>query len=269
MMKLVPCKVVENREVSPGNFLLALTVPRAFPAPSPGQFVHLRISEEGDPLLRRPYSLEGFVSKGRIRAVRIYYSVVGRGSRILASQPSGRFLDLIGPLGVGFKPRPRRLPILVAGGRGVAPLLFLSRFLREKKRPYVFLFGARSRRELYGVREVRGGRLHLATDDGSVGYHGSVLDLLKREWADGKHTPLSTEIFTCGPHGLLHEVAEFARAGGIRCEASLEGPMACAVGACRGCPVPLGHGAKNGRYPAMCVEGPVMDATIVDWERLP
>ncbi len=280
-MKLVPCEVFENRELSPGNFLLTLTVPRSFAKPSPGQFVHLRISDEGDPLLRRPYSLEGFVSRGRLRAVRIYYSVVGRGSRILAAQVKGRTLDLIGPLGIGFKPRPRRMPILVAGGRGVAPLLFLSRRLREAKRPYVFLFGARSRRELYGVREVRGGRLHLATDDGSVGYDGSVLELLRREWSEGGHTPLHAEIFTCGPHGLLHEVAEFARAKGIRCEASLEGPMACAVGACRGCPVPLygspigkraaganGNGA-SGRYPAMCVEGPVMDATIVDWERLP
>ncbi|HYJ32274.1 MAG TPA: dihydroorotate dehydrogenase electron transfer subunit [Candidatus Binatia bacterium] len=283
-MKLVPCKVIENREVSPGNFLLTLTVPRGFSTPSPGQFVHLRISEEGDPLLRRPYSLEGFVSKGRVRAVRIYYSVVGRGSRILSLQPKGRVLDLIGPLGIGYAPRPRRVPILVAGGRGIAPLLFLSRRLKEKKRPFVFLFGARSRKELYGVREVRGGRLHLATDDGSVGFHGSVFELLKREWVEGGHTPLSAEIFTCGPHGLLHEIADFARATGARCEASLEGPMACAVGACRGCPVPLLPGAENGaahagngsagevpggRYPAMCTEGPVMDATIVDWDRLP
>jgi dihydroorotate dehydrogenase electron transfer subunit len=190
---------------------------------------------------------------------------------VLASQPKGLKLDLIGPLGVGFSPRPRRASILVAGGRGVAPLLFLARKLRDKKRPFVFLFGARSSRELYGVREIRGGRVHLATDDGSVGYHGSVLALLNREWTENGHTPLTAEVFTCGPHGLLHEVAEFAAERGIRCEASLEGPMACAVGACRGCPVPLLAGASgNGaRYPAMGVEGPVMDATIVDWERLP
>lgn len=268
-MNLVACTVLENRELSKGNHLLTLTVPRGFSTPKPGQFVHLRISPEGEPLLRRPYSLEGFVNKGGTRAVRIYFSVVGRGSRILASQPKGCQLDLIGPLGVGFDPRARRLPILVAGGRGVAPLLFLSRYLRDKKRPFVFLFGARSKADLYGVREIKGGRLHLATDDGSVGLTGSALDLLKREWDAGENTPLTAEIFTCGPHGLLHEVADFARAKGIRCEASLEGPMACAVGACRGCPVPLRSPGGNGRYPAMCVEGPVMDATIVDWTRLP
>jgi dihydroorotate dehydrogenase electron transfer subunit len=270
-MNLVACSVVENREITPGNFLLTLKVPRGFARPSPGQFVHLRVSPEAEPLLRRPYSLEGFVERQGVRAVRIYYSVVGRGSRVLAAQPRGQRLDLIGPLGIGFSPRPRRLPILVAGGRGVAPLLFLGRKLREKKRPFVFLFGARSSRDLFGVREIRGGRLHLATDDGSVGYHGSALTLLEREWETGEHTPLSAEVFTCGPHGLLHGIAEFARERGIRCEASLEGPMACAVGACRGCPVPLGAG-QNGdgpRYPAMCVEGPVMDATIVDWGRLP
>ncbi len=226
-MNLVSCSVVENREITPGNFLLTLKVPRGFSRPAPGQFVHLRVSPEVEPLLRRPYSLEGFVESGGIRAVRIYYSVVGRGSRSL-------------------------------------------RKLRAKRRPYVFLFGARGARELYGVREVRGARLHLATDDGSVGYHGSVLTLLRREWESEGHTPLTAEIFTCGPHGLLHEVAEFARAHGIRCQASLEGPMACAVGACRGCPVPLRGGNGNGgRYPAMCLEGPVMDATLVDWERLP
>ena len=270
-MNLVACSVLENREVTPGNFLLTLKVPRAFSRPEPGQFVHLRVSPEVEPLLRRPYSLEGFFERGGIRAVRIYYSVVGRGSRALAAQPKGQRLDLIGPLGIGFTPRPRRAPILVAGGRGVAPLLFLARKLREKKRPFVFLFGARGARELYGVREIRGGRLHLATDDGSVGYHGSVLTLLEREWETGGHTPLTAEIFTCGPHGLLHEVAELARDRGIRCEASLEGPMACAVGACRGCPVPLRPGVSEngGRYPAMCLEGPVMDATIVEWGRLP
>ena len=142
------------------------------------------------------------------------------------------------------------------------------------------------------MREIRGGRLHIATDDGSTGYKGSVMDLLEREWNESGHTPLVAEVFTCGPHGLLHAISDFARAKGIRCEASLEGPMACAVGACRGCPVPLlegagGNGAAlaavagngagpgmdpqvpGGRYPAMCTEGPVMDATIVDWERLP
>jgi len=270
-MNLVACSVVENREVTPGNFLLTLKVPRGFSRPSPGQFVHLRVSPEVEPLLRRPYSLEGFFERGSIRAVRIYYSVVGRGSKALAAQPKGQRLDLIGPLGVGFAPSPRRVPIVVAGGRGVAPLLFFARKLRAKKRPFVFLFGAKSSRELYGVREIRGGRLHLATDDGSIGFHGSVLPMLRREWESGGHTPLNAEIFTCGPHGLLHEVAEFAAARGIRCEASLEGPMACAVGACRGCPVPLRTGAdgSGGGYPAMCIEGPVMDATIVDWERLP
>jgi len=265
-MNLVACTVVENREITPGNFLLTLRVPRGFSKPTPGQFVHLRVSPEVEPLLRRPYSLEGFVERGSLRAVRIYYSVVGRGSKALSQQPKGQRLDLIGPLGIGFSPSPRRLPILVAGGRGVAPLLFFSRRLRMKKRPYVFLFGARSGRELYGLREIKGGRLHLATDDGSVGYHGSVLALLQREWDESGHTPLTAEVFTCGPHGLLHELAEFARGKGIRCEASLEGPMACAVGACRGCPVPL-H--ERERYPAMCLEGPVMDATVVDWSRLP
>jgi len=265
----VACTVMENRELTKGNFLLTLRVPRGFSRPQPGQFVHLRISTDGEPLLRRPYSLEGFFERRGIRAVRIYYSVVGRGSRILSSQPKGRELDLIGPLGVGFNPTRKKTSILVAGGRGVAPLLFLSRRLTEKKRPHIFLFGARSKNELYGVREVKGGRLHLATDDGSIGYHGSVMDLLEREWRDNGYTPETAEIFTCGPHGLLHAIADFARERGIRCEASLEGPMACAVGACRGCPIPLRPENDEGRYPAMCTEGPVYDATVVDWERLP
>jgi dihydroorotate dehydrogenase electron transfer subunit len=269
-MNQVACTVVENRELTRGNFLLTLRVPRLFSKPHPGQFVHLRLSTNGEPLLRRPYSLEGFFERRGVRAVRIYYSVVGRGSKILSGHPKGLELDLIGPLGVGFAPsRKKKTALLVAGGRGVAPLLFLSRRLHEKKRPQVFLFGARSKNELYGVREVKGGRVHLATDDGSVGYHGSVLDLLAREWKDAGHTPDTAEIFTCGPHGLLHAVADFARERGIRCEASLEGPMACAVGACRGCPIPLRPECDQGRYPAMCTEGPVYDATVVDWERLP
>ena len=268
-MNLVPCTVIENRVLSPGNHLLTLRVPRGFTRPKPGQFVHLRVGCGGEFMLRRPYSIEGYFERRGLRAVRIYFSVVGRGSRMLSEQPKGRELDLIGPLGVGFSPKPRRTAILVAGGRGIAPLLFLQRWLHERKRPFVVLFGARSRRELYGLREVRGGRLHVATDDGSVGVHGSVMQLLDREWREGGHATSKAEIFTCGPHALLHQVADFARERGIRCEASLEGPMACGVGACRGCPVPLLPGHGDGRYPAMCTEGPVMDATIVDWERLP
>src|SRR5205823_6771802 len=95
-MNLVACSVVENREITPGNFLLTLKVPRAFSRPEPGQFVHLRVSPEVEPLLRRPYSLEGFFERGRLRAIRIYYSVVGRGSKALAAQPKGQRLDLIG-----------------------------------------------------------------------------------------------------------------------------------------------------------------------------
>src|SRR5258705_459119 len=105
-MNLVPCSVVENRELTPGNFLLTLKVPRGFTRPHPGQFVHLRVSTVSEPLLRRPYSLEGFVERGGIRAVRIYYSAVGRGSKALSCQPKGQKLDLIGPLGIGFSPRP-------------------------------------------------------------------------------------------------------------------------------------------------------------------
>ena len=155
-MNLVACTVISNRELSPGNHLLTLKVPRAFAKPQPGQFIHLRVGDDGEPFLRRPYSLEGFFEKRGVRAVRIYFSVVGRGSKVLASQGAGKELDLIGPVGVGFAPRPRRTPILVAGGRGVAPLLFLSRRLRDRKRPFVFLFGARSRcRALRPSRDPR------------------------------------------------------------------------------------------------------------------
>src|SRR5580765_7268119 len=98
-MNLVACTVVSNRELSPGNHLLTLKVPRAFAKPQPGQFIHLRIGDDGEPFLRRPYSLEGFFEQRGVRAVRIYFSVVGRGSKVLASQGAGKELDLIGPVG--------------------------------------------------------------------------------------------------------------------------------------------------------------------------
>ena len=86
-MNLVSCSVVSNLELNPGNFLITLKVPRGFARPQPGQFVHLRVGDGLEPLLRRPYSLEGFMEKGALRAVRIYYSVVGRGSGVLGSYP--------------------------------------------------------------------------------------------------------------------------------------------------------------------------------------
>lgn len=223
----------------------------------PGQFVNIKVSDGFQPLLRRPISIH----KVKGSKVKLFYEVVGVGTEVLAKRKPGEFLDIIGPLGNGFDYRrsvgaKEGKNVLIAGGMGVAPLVFLAQKLKLSQ-PLV-LIGARTKKQILCAQEFKtlGCCVKLATDDGSLGFKGKVTDLLKIILTQSKPTGL----FSCGPLPMLKAVNEIAQENKIKAQLSLEEHMACGIGACLGCVV----STKNG-YRRVCKDGPVFSSQELTW----
>jgi dihydroorotate dehydrogenase electron transfer subunit len=279
-------KVARHEDYGAGHRWLDLDVPAPFARPEPGQFVQLLLAPVASrAVLPRPMSVAGARRVGRAWRVSFLYAPVGLGTHALARLRAGDTVDVLGPLGRGYPLGGGETPVLVAGGRGVAPLLFLADALARGKpaRGCEFLIGARTKDLLIGAAEARrrvtavGGRLHLCTDDGSRGARGNVVALLDRV-AASLAPPL--RIHACGPHGMLKAVAEWALARDVPAHLAMESVMACGTGVCRGCPLPRSGDARaafapdtpslygNAEYAMCCTEGPVFHARELDWERI-
>lgn len=275
-----------QRDYGAGHLWLDIEVPRGFREPLPGQFVQLLLPPPAPVLLPRPMSVAAVRSVEGRMVLGFLYGPVGAGTTALAKLKAGDPVDVLGPLGHGFPLATSGTPVLLAGGRGVAPLLFAADGLRRLGRSCEFLFGARSKAQLVGLDDARrrmerlGGRLQLATDDGSRGLEGNVVDLLERA-ARRLEAPLV--LHACGPHGMLKAVALWAMARGERAFLAMESQMACGTGVCRGCPMPRSAAARrdyqrtrgdapsllgNVDYAMCCTEGPVFEAHDLDWERV-
>jgi len=245
---LIP--VIDRSEIAEGVFVVRLRSQHLTEHASPGQFVNIRCGDGCLPLLRRPFS----ISRVEGDMLELMFNVVGQGTRMLASRKSGDFVDVLGPLGVPFAVKGDfETALLVGGGLGAAPLPFLTdQLVRGKKRVHTFL-GARTASQLTEKFLVD---VHVSTDDGSRGFHGTVVDELKQYLSENKLE--KTKIFGCGPTRMLKALAEFADSVGIECELSLEGDMACGMGICQGCPVERSDGKK--KYSLVCVEGPTFNS---------
>jgi dihydroorotate dehydrogenase electron transfer subunit len=256
-------EIVFNEQVADSTFLMGLKAPEMVNAASPGQFVMIRVGPVMDPLLRRPFSICGTLN-GEL--ILILYKTVGRGTALMSEAKKGDYLTVLGPLGKGFSQPPTEgLSILVAGGIGIAPLFFLAQTLEEKN--LIFLTGYRCAAEIVPFNKVglKAKTGVTATDDGSVGFHGFVTDLLKARWQKDPESP--AYIFACGPAAMLKKVADFSLENGIPCQMSLEAYMACGIGACQGCAVKSSH-QKELTYYLVCRDGPIFTAPSIDWGAL-
>ncbi len=263
--------VLSNVEVSPGYRRMRLTAPSDFSA-RPGQFVMLRVGAGIDPLLRRPFGIfdvstltpahAGGVSQP---CFDILYRIVGKGTALLSTLHDTDRLDVLGPLGNGFDSGPAGEEKLIAGGGvGVAPLYPLAKEL-VRHSPVRLFAGGRTRDDILCITEFErlGVECYVATEDGSLGRCGLVTEALARciEELQGR-----ASIFACGPHAMLKAVAGIAESHGVACQVSLEGYMACGVGACLGCVTPgHGHTTETPDYRCVCSEGPVFRAEELGW----
>ena len=256
--------VLWNRQVGPGYYRLGLSCDPGYERARPGQFVMLRLPAEELPFLRRPFSIHRLIlTDGRVTGIEILYQVVGAGTHKLSKSGPGEKVDLLGPLGKGFAyAASYRQIAIVAGGIGVAPMLFLACYLKAKQVDpsccKVFL-GARSSQHLLCEEDFArlGMPIQVTTDDGSSGDQCLVTfpveTLMEHQGAD--------MIYACGPPEMLKCIVGLAQKHQVACQISVEALMACGMGACLGCAVqPRGDG---GGYWHACVDGPGFDAAIL------
>ena len=252
---ILDLKVVDTQQLGDRYVLLKLTSEKPLPEMVPGQFAELKIEGSPNTYLRRPISIN-YVDMEH-NEVWFLVAVVGEGTRQLSSLRRGCFLNCVIPLGNGFSlpESPDKRILLVGGGVGVAPLLFLGSRLRQMGCEPTFLLGARKASDLV-MLEMFGqlGRVMLTTEDGSAGERGFVTDhsILSQEHFD--------QICTCGPKPMMMAVARYAAAQGIDCEVSLENLMACGLGACLCCV----ENTKKGNV-CVCKEGPVLNINQLLW----
>ncbi len=255
-------RVVENRPLARGNFVLRLALPddgAALAGAVPGQFVMLRGEWGRDPLLPRAFSILRLSDGG----CEILVKAIGRGTRLLELARAGAPMTVLGPLGQPFADAGTG-DWLVAGGVGLAPLLwFAEKYPRASHR---LVYGARTAEDLVLLDDIRaaGCGVSLTTEDGSApagwtAQKGRVTAALAELLPAG--SAKGARILTCGPNAMMRAVVELARAHDVPCLVSVEGEMACGIGACLGCALPLTDGTRPFAY--ACVDGPVFDASKV------
>lgn len=254
-------EVLDHRRVAPEHYVLSLDAPEIARDALPGQFVMVRRPEGYDPLLPRAFSV--YHAEEEAGYIELLYREVGRGTGALRRVDAGNYLHVWGPLGNAFRLPAGDRVVLVAGGVGVPPLVFWSARLAALQAPVeqVALVGASTGAFLVGVEHLRhsGAEVHVSTDDGSMGHHGRVTDLLPRHLEERR-----VNLYACGPMPMLAAVARICEARGVHAELALEAPMACGVGACLGCTVPL----VGGGFARVCTEGAVFVSGRVAWEQL-
>ncbi len=251
--------VVKNQEVIPGHFLMCFESRDIAVNAVPGQFLHIRCNEGLDPVLRRPFSIH-FIRQDK-NLVYILYRVLGRGTSLLAKVKPGEKIDVLGPLGKGFTlPRKGEKVAVLGGGIGAAPLFFLLDEIRKEYHGEIdnvaVLLGAVNKDMIPGIHKITemGFSVHIATDDGSCGFKGTVVDLYRQ--VAGKNQV--QRVYACGPKPMLKALAA-AVDPGIEAEISIEEYMGCGLGVCLSCVCKV-KGYKGETVNAhVCTDGPVFE----------
>ena len=247
--------IISNRRLQTDYCEIVFRAPEIAARAEAGQFVHVRIDDRQDHILRRPFSIhDADPAAGTISVV---YKIVGFGTKALSQLTAGQTCDLLGPLGRGFSaPGCGAIPVAVAGGY-VSAALFLLR--KKAQLPGVLLIGARTGDDIILVDRYRasGFDVRIATDDGSLGQKGRVTDLLPQLLAD--YSGKSLRFYGCGPHPMLIALGRQLRDRQLDGELSVDHKMCCGVGACFACVVKVNapDAPEQWRYARSCAEGPV------------
>jgi dihydroorotate dehydrogenase electron transfer subunit len=275
----VRTRVVENVQLARDTYRVRFECPEIARRIVPGQFLMLRLAGLNDPLLGRPLALYDVVhdSAGQPVAVDVVYLTLGKMTRRLAQCSPGDALDVWGPLGNGFPARAADHLIMVAGGIGQTPFLALGQeYLGQRTygatprsvpraNQVTLCYGVRSADLLAGMSdfEAAGFDVRVSSDDGSIGHHGFVTDVLK----DVLDQPPDGErlVVCCGPEPMMHAVAEVCRDRTTPCLVSLETPMACGIGICFSCVTKVRQPDGSWDWKRTCVEGPIFDAEKIEW----
>jgi len=248
--------LVSNTQLNHDNFLLKLKAPSALPEVFPGQFVNVEIKKSTETFLRRPFSI--LDANYEDDTLSLLVKILGRGSKVLTTYQAGDTVNMVYPLGHGFtKPGKDDKILLIGGGSGVAPMLFLAKTCGLAPEQVHILLGARSSIDHVDVSQYQQfGNFYYSSEDGSLGEKGYVT-----------HHPVFTndlasfdKIYTCGPDLMMKAIAAEASKHGVYCEVSLENLMACGFGVCLCCV----EKTKEGNV-CVCTEGPVFNIEELTW----
>ena len=246
-MKQITAKVENISKIKDDIYILEFKSSYLSKKAKPGQFIHIKVDDKVT-LLRRPFSIH------KIAGTKIYilFRIRGRGTKLLSQYKRSDVLDIIGPLGKGFEINQKsKNTMLVAGGIGVAPLMFLAKSLKAKNK--TIILGAKNSKEIVCERDFKklGFKVKIATDDGSKGFRGTAACLVKEEL---KRKTFSN-MYVCGPSQMFDALKKtLKKHSAINCQVSFEQFMGCGIGTCCGCSIKT----KNG-YKKVCKDGPVFD----------
>ena len=251
------CKIVSKEQVGDAVYMtleVGDIIRASFRAP--GQFVHIRCGE--GLLLRRPISVCSCMEDEPDDLLSIVFEVRGEGTRWLAGRELGDSLDVLGLAGNGFDLKPEGRYLLVGGGIGIPPMLGCAQYTGGRA---TAILGGRSRDKIILEDFFREdcAKVLCATDDGSLGHHGFVDALVRRELSEDRGYD---GVLACGPKPMLRNVAKVAEEFGIPCQVSMEERMGCGVGACLVCACDMADGSRK----HVCKDGPVFDSREVDWD---
>jgi len=247
-------RVISNQRQNHEYVVLTLQSSQTIPYIQPGQFAEV-IAPHNDAYLRRPFSIHDVDYENN--QIKLLIQEIGKGTRALAAIEEGQEVDMLYPLGKGYKLPPNEKVLLIGGGCGVAPLLHLGRYLKENNITPVFLIGTRSSDYLIRLDEYHKlGEVYITTEDGSEGHKGYVTDHPVMQDSN----PQFSQIYTCGPDIMMRAVASYANKHNIPCQVSLENHMACGIGACLCCVTTTIEGHK-----CTCTDGPVFDSKYLQW----
>ena len=271
MLADVSAEVIENTQLSADYNVLALAAPSIAGSSAPGQFVMVRSATGQDPLLRRPFSVFEIVRDGGGAPVGISLlnKRIGVSTALLYAARPGQLVTCLGPLGRPFTVvDPPVEAWMVAGGVGLAPFASLALALRDRGVTSTLFYGARRGAELFYLDFFR--RLDvdlvLTTEDGSAGERGRIAAPLERRLAtrDPGHPVM---VYACGPEGMLAACARITGRSNTACQVSVERVMGCGLGGCYSCVIPVRDEAGSFHYVRSCIEGPVLAADQIRWER--
>lgn len=250
------CKIVSKEQTGDAIYMtleVGDMVRTSFKAP--GQFVHVKCGD--GLLLRRPISVCSCQEGEPEDLLTIVFEVRGEGTEWLARRPVGHSLDVLGLLGNGFSVKPEGRYLLVGGGIGIPPMVGCAQYTQGRS---TAILGGRSKEKVILLPQLEEAcaKVLTATDDGSLGYHGYVDALVRRELEGDKNYDA---VLACGPKPMLRNVAKVAQELGVPCQVSMEERMGCGVGACLVCACDMADGSRK----HVCKDGPVFDAKEVDW----
>ena len=262
------------RKMAQDTWAVKLRQPELARQITPGQFFMIRPASGSDPLLGRPFALyDTYLDEnGQPAGVEFGFVVVGKMTSLMSGWKTGDSVELWGPLGNGFPVPIAKHLICVAGGIGQTPFLGVAREalglqkygsparqLSSRPESVTLCYGVRSENYLAGMDDFQqpGLTVEVATDDGSVGHHGYVTELLQNRLTANKQ---DTHVYCCGPEPMMKAVAKICAAESVPCWLSLETPMACGFGACFSCVAKVLEDDGSWDYRRTCVEGPVFKA---------